>query len=103
MNQLTNSYRENVSYMDDLLRVGENFDLLKKTLSIGKDEITLYFIDGFIKDTVMQKLMMHFLSQKSLDFPLRDGAPHSSAQRFLNCALPSDNSWSKRDFGCDGG
>ena len=88
MNQLSYSYQANVDYMDNVLHVGENFDLLKKTLRIGEDEVTLYFIDGFIKDTVMQKLMMHFLSQKGLDFPMRDGDSRSVAQRFLSNALP---------------
>lgn len=88
MNQLTDSYRDNITYVDGLLRVGENFDVLKKTLRVGEDELTLYFIDGFIKDTVMQKLMMHFLTQKGLDFPRRDGDAHSTAQRFINHALP---------------
>ena len=30
----------------------ENFDIIKKPLSVGKDELTLYYIDGFIKDIV---------------------------------------------------
>ncbi len=88
MNKLTNHYQDNVARMDELLRVGENFDLLKKTLHIGADEVTLYFVDGFIKDTVMQKLMMHFLSQKGLDFPGGEGDPSSPAERFLSHALP---------------
>ena len=75
----TDDYRANVAAMDKHLRVGENFDMLKKVLKIGeRDELTLYFIDGFVKDAVMQKLMMHFTSQKQLD--RGDGA----AQRFAD-------------------
>ena len=84
-------YKDNVAFMDAHLRVRENFDLIKKTLCIGKDEITLYYIDGFVKDTVMQKLMMHFLSQKGLAFPSEsqtDEGHHSMAQNFINHALP---------------
>ena len=66
MNKLTNDYRENVAALDSILSVKENFDILKKTLIIGEDELTLYFIDGFVKDAVMQKMMVHFLSLKSL-------------------------------------
>lgn len=66
MNKLTNDYRENVAALDSILSVKENFDILKKTLIIGEDELTLYFIDGFVKDAVMQKMMVHFLSIKSL-------------------------------------
>lgn len=66
MKKLTNDYRENVSALDSIFSVKENFDILKKTLIIGEDELTLYFIDGFVKDAVMQKMMVHFLSLKSL-------------------------------------
>lgn len=66
VNQFTKDYRKNVAMMDELLRVNENFDLLRKVLVIGQDELTFYFIDGFIKDSVMQKMMMHFLSLKQL-------------------------------------
>ena len=66
MNKLTNSYKENVDTLDAIFSVKENFDILKKTLIIGEDELTLYFIDGFVKDAVMQKMMVHFLSLKSL-------------------------------------
>ncbi len=62
------SYRDNIDAVDKHLRVTENFDILKKTLKIGeRDELTLYFIDGFVKDAVMQKLMMHFSSLKELE------------------------------------
>lgn len=66
MKKLSTDYRENVSSLDSIFSVRENFDILKKTLIIGEDELTLYFIDGFVKDAVMQKMMMHFLSLKSL-------------------------------------
>ena len=55
-----------MSYLSYLLRVDESFDILRKTLRVGDGEFTLYYVDGFVKDTVMQKLMMHFLSVKKL-------------------------------------
>jgi len=66
MRKLCTSYAENVRVFDTLLRVDESFDLIKKRLVFGSGEATFYYIDGFIKDTVMQKLMMHFLSIKKL-------------------------------------
>ena len=86
---LTKSYRDNVALMDDILRVKDNFDLIRKDLVVGSDRLTMYYIDGFVKDTVMQKLMMHFASQKGLEFPV---GPYdddiSVAQRFVDHALP---------------
>ena len=74
MRFLSKNYPDNVSLLDSTLRVKENFDILKKTLRVGDGELTLYYIDGFIKDTVMQKLMMHFLSLKTLGKMREDAA-----------------------------
>lgn len=78
-----NDYEENVRQADCHFRVKENFDILKKTLSIGEsDELTLYFIDGMTKDAVMQKLMMHFTSQKQLE------RGEGAARRFADRCVP---------------
>ena len=66
MRTLTNDYNENKKLLDRLLRVDKSFDLLSKTLTTSGGELTLYYIDGFVKDTVMQKLMTHLLSVKEL-------------------------------------
>ena len=74
MQSLSENYQENVALLDTTLRVKENFDILKKILRVADGELTLYYIDGFIKDTVMQKLMMHFLSLKTLGRSAEDAA-----------------------------
>ena len=79
MRKLGENYSENVKTFDAVLRVDESFDLIKKRLVFGDGEATFYYIDGFIKDTVMQKLMMHFLSLKKLP---------SSAREFIDKSLP---------------
>ncbi len=66
MRKLSNSYPENVMQMDRLLRVDENFDMLKKTVRVGEDELTFYYLDGFVKDGVMQKLMLSLSGQKGI-------------------------------------
>ena len=83
MRKLSLIYEENVLQLDTLLAVNENFDILKKVLKVGKDELTLYFVDGFVKDTVMQKLMMNFSSKKSLS----DGCD-GTAKGFMESAVP---------------
>ncbi|MBQ8331271.1 MAG: spore germination protein [Clostridia bacterium] len=79
MRRLSENYRENVSYLNKTLRVKENFDVLSKTLKFANGEVTLYYIDGFVKDTVMQKMMMHFLSLKKMP---------SSAREMMETAVP---------------
>ena len=68
MRCLTSDYNQNVALMNDILHVDRNFDVLSKKLKFADGEITLYYIDGFVKDSVMQKLMIYFLSIK--DFPV---------------------------------
>lgn len=79
MRTLSNDYKENVATLDGILRVNENFDILKKVLTVGNGELTLYYIDGFIKDSVMEKLMIYFLSLKTTD---------KAANDFLNSHVP---------------
>ena len=79
MQKFSADYEENVKTFDRLLRVDESFDIIKKRLILGDGEATFYYIDGFIKDTVMQKLMMHFLSIKKMP---------DSAKKFIDGNLP---------------
>jgi stage V sporulation protein AF len=62
MPQMTESYAENVRYFENKLRVAENFDVIKKVLKVGDGEVTLFYIDGLIKDGAMQKLFIYLLS-----------------------------------------
>ena len=64
--RLSGDYRENVRLIDSILRPQKNFDIIKKPLTVGDGELMLYFIDGFVKDAVMQKLMMHLVSLDGL-------------------------------------
>jgi hypothetical protein len=64
--RLFEDYSENVSLIDRLLAIDDSFDMLSKKVALDDGELTLYFIDGFAKDTVLQKLRMHILSTKKL-------------------------------------
>ncbi len=79
MQKLGDKFSENVAFMDRTLCVDQSFDMLKKRLVVGNGELVLYFIDGFAKDAVLQKLMTHFLSIKKLP---------SSAAEFNDENLP---------------
>lgn len=76
---LTESYEDNVALLNQLLRTRYSFDMLTKKLELDNGELTLFFIDGFAKDTVLQKLMMHFLSLKRMP---------RSAVEFMESSLP---------------
>ena len=79
MRRLSEIYEENVAQLDRLLRVDENFDIIKKRVIVGSGELTFYYIDGFIKDTVMQKMMLGFMALKNTG---------SSAREFTDRNVP---------------
>ena len=66
MQKFGENYKDNVELVDKTLRVKDSFDVLRKDLKIGDGELTLFFVDGFAKDTSLQKLMMHFISVKTV-------------------------------------
>ncbi len=81
---LTGNFDSDIALMDEILRVDESFDLIKRTLSVANNRLVMYYIDGFIKAESMQKLMTHILSLK--DFG--DGS-EGAAQSFAEKHLPA--------------
>ena len=58
---------ENMNYLNDQLKVNQNFDVVYRVIRIGEREACMYFIDGFCKDELMQKRIcrkMHMKCQK---------------------------------------
>ncbi len=91
MQKFTSEYSENVRMLDRILNTDENFDLIKKVLRIGPDELTLYYIDGFVKDGVMEKLMIYFLSLKTIlpeNANKAEKARKSAAEIFVEHHVP---------------
>ena len=69
MKQISASYIENERYLDELLKIGQSFDIIKRKLKIGGHQAFFYFVDGFTKDDAMLKLMDGFFSVEETDFP----------------------------------
>ena len=63
---LADDYSENVRTVAEALRVEKSFDLIERRLHIHEREICFFYIDGFVKDSEMQRVMQTFLSQKEL-------------------------------------
>ena len=88
LQKFTEDYAENVKIFDGIFKVEDNFDLIKKTLRVGSDEAVLYYIDGFVKDAVMQKLMMHFLSLEGFGAQDGSGVYSNAAKDFMERNVP---------------
>ena len=52
--------------MDAYLAPDKSFDLIKRRLLVGGDTLVFYYIDGFVKDAIMQRLMQYFLGLDGL-------------------------------------
>ncbi len=60
--RVSKSLAENKRIMSEIFPLKESFDLLERNIIIGGKETVMYFIDGFVKDAVVSKMMNFFMS-----------------------------------------
>lgn len=63
------TFEENKSYMKQALQVGVNFDVVSREITVGGKNAVFFFIDGFCKDELMQKLLQFLMGLKPEDMP----------------------------------
>ena len=79
--KLSASFEENIRYMNEILPVKESFDIIRREMEIGGKASVFYYIDGFIKDEAMLKIMDSFLSVSEEDMP-------EDAEEFIQKNVP---------------
>lgn len=67
--EMTGALRQDMNYLNDRLKVDKSFDLIYRTIEIGGREACMYFIDGFCKDELMEKILQYFLGIKADAMP----------------------------------
>ena len=60
---------KDMQYLNHTLAAEMNFDVVYRVVNMGGKEACIYFIDGFCKDEVMQKLLQYFMDMKPEDLP----------------------------------
>ncbi len=65
--EISNSLKKNMHNFQEKLEIGKNFDLVERKMKVADQDACLYFVDGFIKDEVMEKLLEFFQSLKKED------------------------------------
>ncbi len=65
MEKMTKCLRDNKAYFDEKLQVNKSFDIINRTMKIGGKDSVIYFIDGFCKDDLMQKMLQFFVGLKN--------------------------------------
>lgn len=63
---LTDDHTENIRQLSDRLRTKENFDVIERHLNVGGRDMCFFYVDGFVKDGEMQRVMQHLLTQKEI-------------------------------------
>lgn len=63
---LSENYKENVELFSTRLRASESFDLIERKLALTSGEACFFYVDGFVKDGEMLRLMQFLLAEKEI-------------------------------------
>ena len=66
MERLVLCHDVNLRVMRSRLRVEESFDIIERRLTLAGKEASFFYVDGFVKDGEMLRLMQFFLSEKRM-------------------------------------
>lgn len=80
MEKVEKQLKDNMQYLDQELKVQINYDIVYRVIRIGGREACLYFIDGFLKDDTMMKLLQAFGGIQDSDMP--DNA-HEMSKKYI--------------------
>ena len=78
---LTSEYSSNLAKLKAAMRSDESFDLVQRNLVINSRKAALFFIDGFIKDDIIEKILEFFYKNLTDE-------NFSSARYFSHSAVP---------------
>lgn len=84
MHGLSRNFDENIDTVDGILNIKENFDIIKREMEINSQKVTMYYIDGFVTATIMQKLMIFLVGIKDFGSG-KDG----DVENFVKKSVPS--------------
>lgn len=66
---MSTSLEQNMAYLNKELGIGTSFDVVYRVIKIGGRNACMYFIDGFCKDELMQKMLQYFMSLTPEELP----------------------------------
>ena len=65
--QITGKYASDSALLRERLGCARSFDLVERTMCVAERQAALYFVDGLVKDEVMEKVMEFLLKLKPED------------------------------------
>lgn len=90
---LTGDYRQDVQYLNEQLAVGKSFDVVSREIEMAGKSAFIYFVDGFCKDDMMQKLLQYFMDMQQEDMP--ENAAQMIKKFIPYVEVSSERSWHK--------
>ena len=63
---MSGDYNLDTLLLREGLRAGESFDIIERHITVGERDACLFYIDGFVKDGEMIKIMQYLISQKKI-------------------------------------
>ena len=79
--KLTGNFQEEKRRFHEILQMDKNFDIIYKSITIAGREAGIYFIDGYLKDTIMEKVIEFLYKLKPEEVP-------ETAQGMLDRVMP---------------
>ncbi len=76
-NRLSGRFAQDRARLDQLLRVAESFDMLARPMKFAGREAVLYYVNGFVKDEAMEKVMAFLLKLTPEQAVVSDAADFS--------------------------
>ncbi len=67
--RLSEHLDENVMNLNEILNLDANFDIIRKGITIAGKQACIYFIDGFLEEAIMEKLLEFFYKLKPEEMP----------------------------------
>lgn len=86
MGSFSNSAIKNMELFEQKVRVDSNFDILKRKITMAEKTAGFYFVDGFVQEALVEKLMQFFYSLKpenlkDIDTFLEVGMPYTEVEK----------------------
>lgn len=89
--KMTGNLQKDMKYLNEKLSADTNFDVVYRVIHIGGREACIYFIDGFCKDEMMQKMLEYFMDIKPEDMPA--DAHEMSKQNIPHVEVDLNDKW----------
>ena len=104
---LSENYSENVALLREKLRTGDSFDLIWRKMTAKGEELSFFYIDGFVKDGAMQRIMQSLATESSLGsaerieelIPYVEVSRTASVERVVSAVLSGECAFLAESFG----